>query len=106
MKVAELLSGEASADAGAAALDVTGVTADSRAVKPGNVFVAVAGSKTDGLRFVGQAMTAGAVAIAAERRPRIAATRRCFSSRPAMRGAFLRAARRNFFRVSPPRSRR
>jgi UDP-N-acetylmuramoyl-L-alanyl-D-glutamate--2,6-diaminopimelate ligase len=69
MKVAELLSGEASADAGAAALDVTGVTADSRAVKPGNMFVGVTGSKTDGLRFIGQAMTAGAVAIAAERRP-------------------------------------
>ena len=69
MKVAELLSGEAGADAGAAALDITGVTADSRAVKPGNMFVALAGSKTDGLRFIGQAMTAGAVAIAAERRP-------------------------------------
>ncbi|HEX2511915.1 MAG TPA: UDP-N-acetylmuramoyl-L-alanyl-D-glutamate--2,6-diaminopimelate ligase [Xanthobacteraceae bacterium] len=69
MKVAELLSGEASADAGTAALDVTGITADSRAVKPGNMFVAVAGSKTDGLRFISQAMTAGAVAIAAERRP-------------------------------------
>src|SRR5688572_3465336 len=69
MKLAELLSGETSADSGAAALDVTGITADSRAAKPGNVFVAVAGGKTDGLRFVDQAMTAGAVAIAAERRP-------------------------------------
>ena len=67
MKLAELLSGEASADAGAAALDVTGITADSRAVKPGNVFVAVAGSKTDGLRFADHAAAAGAVAIAAER---------------------------------------
>ena len=55
MKVAELLSGEASADAGAAARDITGVTADSRAVKPGNMFVALAAAKTDGLRFVGQA---------------------------------------------------
>ena len=34
-------------------IDVAGVTADSRAVKPGDVFVAVAGSKADGLRFVG-----------------------------------------------------
>src|SRR5688572_15262216 len=69
MKLAELLNGEATADVGTAALDVTGVTADSRTVKPGNVFVTVAGSKTDGVRFVEQAKTTGAVAIAAERRP-------------------------------------
>ncbi|HET7679175.1 MAG TPA: UDP-N-acetylmuramoyl-L-alanyl-D-glutamate--2,6-diaminopimelate ligase [Xanthobacteraceae bacterium] len=69
MKLAELLSGEASADAGAATLDVSGITADSRAVEPGHVFVAMAGTRTDGLRFVDQAVAAGAVAIAAERRP-------------------------------------
>jgi UDP-N-acetylmuramoyl-L-alanyl-D-glutamate--2,6-diaminopimelate ligase len=67
MKLADLLSDEARADAGA--LEVTGITVDSRAVKPGNIFVAVAGAKADGLRFVGQAVAAGAVAVAAERRP-------------------------------------
>jgi UDP-N-acetylmuramoyl-L-alanyl-D-glutamate--2,6-diaminopimelate ligase len=69
MKLSELLSEEASADTGAAARDVGGITADSRAVKHGDVFVAVAGAKTDGLRFVDQAVAAGAVAIAAENRP-------------------------------------
>src|SRR5687767_15167500 len=69
MKLSELLSEEASADASAAARDIGGITADSRAVKRGDVFVAVAGAKTDGLRFVDQAVAAGAAAIAAERRP-------------------------------------
>ena len=34
-----------------AALDVTGVTADSRAVAPGDLFFAIAGAKADGLRL-------------------------------------------------------
>jgi UDP-N-acetylmuramoyl-L-alanyl-D-glutamate--2,6-diaminopimelate ligase len=69
MTLQELLSDEAHLEAGIAEIDVTGVTADSRAVKPGNIFVAVAGAKADGLRFVDQAVKAGAVAVAAERRP-------------------------------------
>jgi UDP-N-acetylmuramoyl-L-alanyl-D-glutamate--2,6-diaminopimelate ligase len=69
MKLAELLRQDPTADANAGALDVTGVTVDSRAVKPGNIFVAVTGAKADGLRFVDQAAAAGAVAVAAERRP-------------------------------------
>ena len=46
-----------------------GVSADSRAVKPGDLFVAVAGAKDDGMRFVGQALAAGAAAVMAERAP-------------------------------------
>lgn len=66
MKLAALLDDDAGA---AGALDVTGITVDSRAVKPGDVFVAVAGAKADGLRFAEQAAAAGAAAIVAERRP-------------------------------------
>src|SRR5204863_33107 len=69
MKLAELLRDDPGAASSVGALDITGITADSRAVKPGHVFVAVAGAKSDGLRFVDQAAAAGAVAIAAERRP-------------------------------------
>src|SRR6187549_1139290 len=69
MKLAELLSQEQAADASAGGLEITGITADSRAVKPGNIFVAVAGAKADGLGFVGPAAAAGALAVAAERRP-------------------------------------
>ncbi|WP_102866896.1 UDP-N-acetylmuramoylalanyl-D-glutamyl-2,6-diaminopimelate--D-alanyl-D-alanine ligase [Pseudovibrio exalbescens] len=48
---------------GAASLDVTGLTADSRAVKPGYLFAALPGAKADGLTFAAQAAEKGAVAI-------------------------------------------
>jgi UDP-N-acetylmuramoyl-L-alanyl-D-glutamate--2,6-diaminopimelate ligase len=69
MKLAQLLTVDSVSDARYAALDVRGITADSRAVKPGDLFVAVAGSKTDGLRFVEPAVAGGAVAVMAERVP-------------------------------------
>jgi UDP-N-acetylmuramoyl-L-alanyl-D-glutamate--2,6-diaminopimelate ligase len=60
---------EAATDARVGAIDVAGVTADSRKVKPGFLFVAIAGAKTDGAHFAKQAATAGAAAVAAEQRP-------------------------------------
>jgi UDP-N-acetylmuramoyl-L-alanyl-D-glutamate--2,6-diaminopimelate ligase len=57
------------APAALAALDVSGVTADSRAVAPGALFFAVAGAKADGMRFAPQAVAAGAVAIVGETPP-------------------------------------
>ena len=51
------LSGEAGS------LDISGLTADSRAVEPGNLFVALAGTKADGVRYVGDAVARGAVAV-------------------------------------------
>jgi UDP-N-acetylmuramoyl-L-alanyl-D-glutamate--2,6-diaminopimelate ligase len=47
--------------------DVAAVTADSRAVKPGTLFCAVAGEKADGHTFAQAAARAGAVAVIAER---------------------------------------
>jgi UDP-N-acetylmuramoyl-L-alanyl-D-glutamate--2,6-diaminopimelate ligase len=69
MKLREILPAGAELDPTHGDLVVGGVTADSRAVKRGDVFVAVAGGKTDGLRFVSPAIAAGAVAIVAERAP-------------------------------------
>jgi UDP-N-acetylmuramoyl-L-alanyl-D-glutamate--2,6-diaminopimelate ligase len=69
MKLREILPPDAEFDARHAGLDIGGVTADSRAVKSGDVFVAIAGGKADGLRFVGSAITAGAAAVVAERTP-------------------------------------
>jgi UDP-N-acetylmuramoyl-L-alanyl-D-glutamate--2,6-diaminopimelate ligase len=69
MKLREILPADAEIAAGRADVEVGGVTADSRAVKPGNVFVAIAGAKTDGLRFVAPALAAGAVAVLAEQLP-------------------------------------
>jgi len=45
---------------------ITGVAYDSRAVIPGQVFVALKGVKADGAQFVQQAVDRGAVAIVAE----------------------------------------
>ena len=69
MKLSDLLPPDATFDPRFAALEVTGITADSRAVKPGDVFVAVPGTKADGLQYVPQAIANGAVAIFAERKP-------------------------------------
>jgi UDP-N-acetylmuramoyl-L-alanyl-D-glutamate--2,6-diaminopimelate ligase len=46
--------------------EVTGLTADSRAVRPGNVFAALPGTKVDGRQFIPAAVEAGAVAVLTE----------------------------------------
>ena len=69
MKLEKLLTSDAVSDARFAALEIAGVSADSRTIKPGDLFVAVAGAKDDGLRFVGQALASGAAAVMAERAP-------------------------------------
>ena len=50
-------------------IDISGVSADSRKVKPGFLFVAIAGAKADGAYFAKEAVDVGAVAVAAEQRP-------------------------------------
>jgi UDP-N-acetylmuramoyl-L-alanyl-D-glutamate--2,6-diaminopimelate ligase len=54
--------------------EIVGVTADSRRVRPGFLFAALPGSKSDGRRFVPAALDAGAAAIlAGEDMPALAA---------------------------------
>jgi UDP-N-acetylmuramoyl-L-alanyl-D-glutamate--2,6-diaminopimelate ligase len=50
---------------GGAAPRITGLTADSRAVAPGSLFVALPGAKADGRAFIGAAVAAGAAAVLA-----------------------------------------
>ncbi len=69
MKLRDLLSADVVVDARHADILVGGVAADSRAVNPGDVFFALAGAKTDGARFIDQAIGAGAVAVVGERQP-------------------------------------
>ena len=69
MKLREILPPDAKIDARHADIEIGGVTADSRMVKRGDIFVAIAGGKADGLRFVEAAIAAGAVAILAEQPP-------------------------------------
>jgi UDP-N-acetylmuramoyl-L-alanyl-D-glutamate--2,6-diaminopimelate ligase len=65
VKLRDLLP-EAAIDACPLAIDVAGLSADSRKVKPGFLFVAIAGAKADGAHFAKQAAAAGAAAVAAE----------------------------------------
>ncbi len=46
-------------------LEIEGLTADSRAVRPGFLFAALPGTKVDGRDFIDQAVTQGAVAVLA-----------------------------------------
>ena len=69
MKLREIAPADGEFEARHAEIEVSGVTADSRTVRRGDVFVAIAGGKTDGLRFITPAIAAGAAAIAAEHAP-------------------------------------
>src|SRR5258707_9820359 len=69
MKLRDLFSDDAMIDPQAEAVAVTGLAVDSRAVKPGDLFFALAGHKTDGPRFIDAAIAAGAVAVAADHAP-------------------------------------
>lgn len=50
---------------GEKAAEITGLTADSRAVRPGFVFAALPGARADGRAFIGEAVAAGAAAVLA-----------------------------------------
>jgi len=54
---------DATFPAGAESLSIAHITADSREVKPGSLFVALKGTKTDATQFIAEAVKKGAVAI-------------------------------------------
>lgn len=71
MKIKDLAGSnfpELSAQLGGAAadIDVAGLTADSRQVQPGDLFVAVTGSKANGSTYIADALKRGAVAVVTE----------------------------------------
>jgi len=67
MKLKELLEGVSATRMSAdPTCEITGVTADSRAVKPGMLFIAIRGTKADGHKYIPQAVEAGAACIVAE----------------------------------------
>lgn len=69
MKLGELLGDDAGVDPKTRGLSVGGLAVDSRVVKPGDLFFALSGLKTDGARFIENAVSAGAVAVAGEHPP-------------------------------------
>ncbi len=66
MKLSQLISSTGTIQSGAD-IDVLGLAYDSRRVKPGYLFVAVPGLKTDGHLYIKDAVAAGAVAVVAEK---------------------------------------
>src|SRR5712671_5139735 len=69
MRLRDLFSDDATIDPQTEAAVVTGLAVDSRAVKPGDLFFAVAGSKTDGARFIDSAIASGAIAVVGDHPP-------------------------------------
>jgi UDP-N-acetylmuramoyl-L-alanyl-D-glutamate--2,6-diaminopimelate ligase len=65
MTLGELFGLEAKLPAGLDRMPITGLAADSREVKPGYLFAALPGVKTDGARFIDDAVKQGAVAVLA-----------------------------------------
>jgi UDP-N-acetylmuramoyl-L-alanyl-D-glutamate--2,6-diaminopimelate ligase len=101
MRLRELFSDDATIDPRAEAVvvadatEVTGLAVDSRAVKPGDLFFALAGSKTDGARFVDAAIASGAVAIVGDHPPQ-GESRVPFVTTPNPRRALALAAAKFF----------
>jgi UDP-N-acetylmuramoyl-L-alanyl-D-glutamate--2,6-diaminopimelate ligase len=69
MKLRDLFGEHARIDPQAQAVEVTGLASDSRVVKPGDLFFALAGARTDGARFIDSAILSGAVAVAGDHPP-------------------------------------
>lgn len=70
MKIDDVLRGiEVVSVSGESGITISGIEFDSRNVKPGILFVAVKGIKTDGHDFIKQAVNSGAAAIICERLP-------------------------------------
>jgi len=61
MRLSDLLRRDMAVDP-----EITGVTADSRQVRPGYLFAALPGSKADGASFIPAALKAGAAAVLAD----------------------------------------
>ncbi|HMF26562.1 MAG TPA: UDP-N-acetylmuramoyl-L-alanyl-D-glutamate--2,6-diaminopimelate ligase [Pseudolabrys sp.] len=99
MKLRDLLP-EAPIDARQGAIEIAGVAADSRKVKPGFLFVAIAGAKADGAHYAKHATSAGAVAVAAEQKPKSLPANVAFAAVKNARRALAIAAA-NFYRRQP-----
>jgi UDP-N-acetylmuramoyl-L-alanyl-D-glutamate--2,6-diaminopimelate ligase len=66
MKIRDLFGNVPGVEVSGGDTDILGLAYSSRQVEPGFLFAAVRGEKTDGIRFVGEALQRGAAAVLAE----------------------------------------
>ncbi len=66
MKLSEVLQGSGIAGPATGDVDIKGISSDTRTLRPGELFVALRGHRTDGHRFIPIAREKGAAAIVAE----------------------------------------
>jgi UDP-N-acetylmuramoyl-L-alanyl-D-glutamate--2,6-diaminopimelate ligase len=99
MRLRELFSDDIAIDPRAAAVEVSGLAADSRTVRGGDLFFALAGQKTDGARFIDEAIDAGAVAVVGDDPPQGALRVPLVTTSNSRRALALAAAR--FFSRQP-----
>ena len=92
IRLSQLVAGEAPLPKEAESLSVAGLTADSRAVKPGFVFAALPGTHVDGAAFIPQAVAAGAIAVIAAEGAKVPGAALIASANP--RQLFARMAAR------------
>lgn len=96
MRLVELMASQDARAALTSDPEISGIAADSRAVRPGFLFAALPGSTTDGRRFIADAVARGAVAVLAPvgtaLPPEAAAAVLLTDPNPRRRLAFLAAA--------------
>jgi UDP-N-acetylmuramoyl-L-alanyl-D-glutamate--2,6-diaminopimelate ligase len=71
--LARLINGDGPVPPGSEALAISGITADSRQIRPGFLFAALPGSVADGAAFIPQALAAGAVAVLSDQKAKVPA---------------------------------
>jgi len=100
MTLGELLGFEAKLPEGLSRVPILGLAADSREVKPGYLFAALPGVKTDGAHFIPQALERGAAAILVPKgtKPDVGSAAIIEDSDPRRRLALIAA---RFYRLQP-----
>ncbi|PTM92059.1 UDP-N-acetylmuramoyl-L-alanyl-D-glutamate--2,6-diaminopimelate ligase [Mycoplana dimorpha] len=93
MKITDLAGTEIPSLGAASELEIGGISADSRKVKPGDLFVALPGSKADGAAYVADAVARGAAAVVVGGDARVEAEVPVFSVAEPRRFLALAAAR-------------
>ncbi len=96
MDLGQIAAGEIELTPAARAITISGLSADSRLVRPGYLFAALAGWRADGARYIGDAIERGAVAVLASQKAELPALTVPVLRAAEPRATFARMAARFF----------